>query len=226
MSDRLSPMHGFPTVCTPRGPVPADAPRWNPQRASSMPSHRYRSAFDRVEVPLTGRTWPQARIEHAPLWVPVDLRDGNQALAEPMDTPRKRRMFDLLVAMGFKEIEIGYPSASRTDFDFVRHLAEGDAVPDDVTVVVFTPARPDLIERTFESIEGVDRAVVHLYIPTAPVWRDVVLGRSRAEVHGTVMESARQMERLARARPGADIRFEFSPRGVHPHRAGFHPGDL
>ncbi|WP_329592073.1 2-isopropylmalate synthase [Streptomyces sp. NBC_01362] len=211
MSDRLSPMRGFPTVCTPRGPVPADAPRWNPQRASSMPSHRYRSAFDRVEVPLTGRTWPQARIEHAPLWVPVDLRDGNQALAEPMDTPRKRRMFDLLVAMGFKEIEIGYPSASRTDFDFVRHLAEGDAVPDDVTVVVFTPARPDLIERTFESIEGVDRAVVHLYIPTAPVWRDVVLGRSRAEVHGTVMESARQMERLARARPGADIRFEFSP---------------
>ncbi|MDV9198858.1 2-isopropylmalate synthase [Streptomyces sp. Wh19] len=211
MSDRLSPMHGFPTICTPRGPVPADAPRWNPQRASSMPSHRYRSAFDRVEVPLTGRTWPQARIERAPLWVPVDLRDGNQALAEPMDTPRKRRMFDLLVAMGFKEIEIGYPSASRTDFDFVRHLAEGDAVPEDVTVVVFTPARPDLIERTFESIEGVDRAVVHLYIPTAPVWRDVVLGRSRAEVHGTVLESARQMERLARERPGADIRFEFSP---------------
>ncbi|MFD0340549.1 2-isopropylmalate synthase [Streptomyces sp. NPDC127117] len=211
MSDRLSPMHGFPTICTPRGPVPADAPRWNPQRASSMPSHRYRSAFDRVEVPLTGRTWPQARIERAPLWVPVDLRDGNQALAEPMDTPRKRRMFDLLVAMGFKEIEIGYPSASRTDFDFVRHLAGSDAVPDDVTVVVFTPARPDLIERTFESIEGMDRAVVHLYIPTAPVWRDVVLGRSRAEVHGTVLESARQMERLARARPGADIRFEFSP---------------
>ncbi|MFF1644593.1 2-isopropylmalate synthase [Streptomyces sp. NPDC058240] len=211
MSDRQSPMHGFPTICTPRGPVPADAPRWNPQRASSMPSHRYRSAFDRVEVPLTGRTWPQARIEHAPLWVPVDLRDGNQALAEPMDTPRKRRMFDLLVAMGFKEIEIGYPSASRTDFDFVRHLAGSGAVPDDVTVVVFTPAKQDLIERTFESIEGMDRAVVHLYIPTAPVWRDVVLGRSRAEVHGTVLESARQMERLARARPGTDIRFEFSP---------------
>ncbi|WP_405751791.1 2-isopropylmalate synthase [Streptomyces sp. NBC_00012] len=211
MSDRLSPMHGFPTICTPRGPVPADAPRWNPQRASSMPSHRYRSAFDRVEVPPAGRIWPQARIERAPLWVPVDLRDGNQALAEPMDTPRKRRMFDLLVTMGFKEIEIGYPSASRTDFDFVRHLAGGDAVPDDVTVVVFTPAKPDLIERTFESIEGMDRAVVHLYIPTAPVWRDVVLGRSRAEVHATVLESARQMERLARARPGADIRFEFSP---------------
>ncbi|MFJ9676679.1 2-isopropylmalate synthase [Streptomyces sp. NPDC101194] len=211
MSDRLSPMHSFPTVCTPRGPVPADAPRWNPQRAGSMPSHRYRPAFDRVEVPLTGRTWPQARIEKAPLWVPVDLRDGNQALAEPMDTPRKRRMFDLLVAMGYKEIEIGYPSASRTDFDFVRHLVESGAVPDDVTVVVFTPAKQDLIERTFESIEGVDRAVVHLYIPTAPVWRDVVLGRSRAEVHGVVREAATRMERLARARPAADIRFEFSP---------------
>ncbi len=210
-SDAQSPAHGFPTICTPRGPVPSAAPRWNRQRSSSMPSHRYRSAFDRVEIPLTGRTWPQARIERAPLWVPVDLRDGNQALAEPMDTPRKRRMFDLLVAMGFKEIEIGYPSASRTDFDFVRHLATSGAVPDDVTVVVFTPARADLIERTFESVTGMDRVVVHLYIPTAPVWRDVVLGRDRAGVHGVVLDAARRMERLARARPGADIRFEFSP---------------
>ncbi|MDK0519628.1 2-isopropylmalate synthase [Streptomyces sp. ML-6] len=211
MSDRQSPMHAFPTIRTPRGPVPADAPRWNPQRSGSMPSHRYRPAFDRVEVPLTGRTWPQARIERAPLWVPVDLRDGNQALAEPMDTPRKRRMFDLLVAMGFKEIEVGYPSASRTDFDFVRHLAGTDAVPDDVTAVVFTAARQDLIERTFESIDGMERVVVHLYIPTAPVWRDLVLGRDRAEVRGTVLEAARLMDRLARERPGTDIRFEFSP---------------
>lgn len=211
MPDVLSPMHSFPTVCTPRGPVPEAAPRWNPQRSSSMPSHRYRSAFDRVDIPLTGRSWPQARIDRAPLWVPVDLRDGNQALAEPMDTPRKRRMFDLLVAMGYKEIEIGYPSASRTDFGFVRHLAESGAVPDDVTVVVFTPAKPELIERTFASVAGMDRVVVHLYIPTAPVWRDVVLGRGRAEVHGVVLDAARQMDRLARATPGADIRFEFSP---------------
>nr|WP_123527811.1 2-isopropylmalate synthase [Streptomyces sp. 840.1] len=210
-SGTLPPAHGFPTICTPRGPVPESAPRWNRQRAGSMPSHRYRSAFDRVEIPLTGRTWPQARTERAPLWVPVDLRDGNQALAEPMDTPRKRRMFDLLVAMGFKEIEIGYPSASRTDFGFVRHLATSGAVPDDVTVVVFTPARADLIERTFESVVGMDRVVVHLYIPTAPVWRDVVLGRDRAGVHGVVLDAARLMDRLARARPGADIRFEFSP---------------
>ncbi|MGC5361763.1 2-isopropylmalate synthase [Streptomyces sp. DT24] len=201
----------FPTLRTPSGPVPATAPAWNQQRASSMPYHRYRSAFDRVELPLTGRTWPDARIERAPLWVPVDLRDGNQALAEPMDTPRKRRMFDLLVAMGFKEIEVGYPSASRTDFDFVRHLAGSGAVPGDVTVVVFTPARADLIERTFESVVGLDRVVVHLYIPTAPVWREVVLGRSRDEVHGVIREAATLMARLAEARPGVDIRFEFSP---------------
>lgn len=211
ISDVLSPMHSFPTVCTPRGPVPEAAPHWNPQRSSSMPSHRYRSAFDRVDIPLAGRSWPQARIDRAPLWVPVDLRDGNQALSEPMDTPRKRRMFDLLVAMGYKEIEVGYPSASRTDFDFVRHLAESGAVPDDVTAVVFTPAKPELIERTFESVAGMSRVVVHLYIPTAPVWRDVVLGRSRAEVHGVVLDAGRQMDRLARARPDADIRFEFSP---------------
>ncbi|MEU2023043.1 2-isopropylmalate synthase [Streptomyces sp. NPDC016469] len=210
-SDARSPMHSFPTICTPRGPVPQAAPRWNPQRSSSMPSHRYRSAYDRVAVPLTGRSWPHARIERAPLWVPVDLRDGNQALAEPMDTPRKRRMFDLLVAMGFKEIEVGYPSASRTDFDFVRHLATSGAVPDDVTVVVFTPAKADLIDRTFESVAGLDRVVVHLYIATAPVWREVVLGRDRADVHGVVLDAARQMDRLARARPGADIRFQFSP---------------
>ena len=210
-SDARSPMHSFPTICTPRGPVPEAAPRWNPQRSSSMPSHRYRSAYDRVAVPLTGRSWPQARIQRPPLWVPVDLRDGNQALAEPMDTPRKRRMFDLLVAMGFKEIEVGYPSASRTDFDFVRHLATSGAVPDDVTVVVFTPAKADLIDRTFASVAGLDRVVVHLYIATAPVWREVVLGRDRAEVHGVVLDAARQMDRLARTGPGADIRFQFSP---------------
>ncbi|MGW0536400.1 2-isopropylmalate synthase [Streptomyces sp. NPDC003032] len=181
-----------------------------------MPHHRYRPYQERVNVPVQERSWPSARIERAPLWVPVDLRDGNQALAEPMDTGRKRRFFDLLVSMGFKEIEAGYPSASRTDFEFVRHLAElsarGDgALPDDVTVVVFTPAKPELIDRTFESIEGLPRAVVHLYIPTSPVWRDVVLGRSRAEVYDVVKEAAAHMARLADARPHADIRFQFAP---------------
>ncbi|MFC8125049.1 2-isopropylmalate synthase [Streptomyces sp. NPDC057302] len=179
-----------------------------------MPHHRYRPYQDRVNVPTAERGWPGARIQRAPLWVPVDLRDGNQALAEPMDPARKRRFFDLLVSMGFKEIEVGYPSASRADFDFVRDLAALGAsggIPDDVSIVVFTPAKPDLIDRTFASIEGLPRAVVHLYIPTSPVWRDVVLGRSRAQVRGVVTEAATHMARLADARPGADIRFQFSP---------------
>ncbi|MEV5977034.1 2-isopropylmalate synthase [Streptomyces sp. NPDC052114] len=201
---------------------------WNPQRPGPMPHHRYRPYQDRVHVPALERSWPGARIERAPLWVPVDLRDGNQALAEPMDPDRKRRFFELLVSMGFKEIEVGYPSASRADFDFVRQLAErggpgggggrggrggpgGDALPDDVTVVVFTPAKPELIDRTFASIEGLPRAVVHLYIPTSPVWRDVVLGRSRAEVREVAREAAVHMARLAEGRPRADIRFQFSP---------------
>ncbi|MFJ9852972.1 2-isopropylmalate synthase [Streptomyces sp. NPDC101150] len=201
----------FPTLRTPDGPVPAAAPAWNPQRGSAMPAHRYLPAHERVEVPRTERAWPAARIERAPLWVPVDLRDGNQALVEPMDTPRKRRMFDLLVAMGFKEIEVAYPSASRTDFDFVRHLAESGAVPDDVTVVVFTPARRELIERTFAAIEGLPRTVVHLYTATAPTWREVVLGRSRDEVHALVRDAAAYMAQLAAARPQSDIRFQFSP---------------
>ncbi|GGZ21459.1 2-isopropylmalate synthase [Streptomyces olivaceoviridis] len=184
-------------------------PVWNPQRPSPMPYHRYRPFQDRVSVPVADRAWPAARIERAPLWVPVDLRDGNQALAEPMDTPRKRRFFDLLVAVGFKEIEVGYPSASRTDFDFVRHLADGGVVPDDVTPVVFTPARADLIDRTFDAIEGLPRAVVHLYIATSPVWREVVLGRSRAEVWRTVRGAAEHMARRAGDAPG--VRFQFSP---------------
>ncbi|HEX2313892.1 MAG TPA: 2-isopropylmalate synthase [Thermomonospora sp.] len=203
------PFTRFGRLRTPRGPVPADAPAWNPQRGGAMPFRRYAPVSEKVAVPLQGRTWPERRIERAPLWVPVDLRDGNQALAEPMDTARKRRMFDLLVTMGFKEIEIGYPSASRTDFDFVRHLAESGAVPDDVTVVVFTPARRELIERTFASIEGMPRVVVHLYIATAPVWRDVVLGLGREEVYGVVREAAEHMARLAGDRPG--VRFQFSP---------------
>ncbi|MET9864713.1 2-isopropylmalate synthase [Streptomyces sp. NPDC006386] len=187
--------------------TPATA--WNPQRPGPMPYHRYRPFQERVHVPAAGRAWPAARIERAPLWVPVDLRDGNQALAEPMDTPRKRRFFDLLTGVGFKEIEVGYPSASRTDFDFVRHLVTSGAVPDDVTPVVFTPARRDLIDRTFEAIEGLPRAVVHLYIATSPVWREVVLGRDRAAVWRTVREAAEHMAR--RADRSSYVRFQFSP---------------
>lgn len=181
---------------------------WNRQRPSTMPYHRYKPAHERVEVPLAERDWPSARITRAPLWVPVDLRDGNQALAEPMDPARKRRMFDLLTGMGFKEIEVGYPSSSQLDFDFVRHLAEPGVVPEDVTVVVFTAARRDLIERTFAAIEGLPRAVVHLYTATAPTWRDVVLGHDRRELRALIMDAAGHIARLA---DGLDVRFQFSP---------------
>ncbi|WP_254803066.1 2-isopropylmalate synthase [Kitasatospora sp. SUK 42] len=200
----------FPTLHAPAGPVPADAPAWNPQRGGAMPSHRYRPAHERVHVPALMRRWPGRRIERAPLWVPVDLRDGNQALAEPMDPARKRRMFDLFLAMGFKEIEVGYPSASRTDFDFVRQLATTPgAVPEDVTLVVFTAARADLIERTFESVEGLPDVVVHLYTATAPLWRQVVLGKERAELRSLITEAATLMARLGEGRDG--VRFQFSP---------------
>src|SRR6185437_4855735 len=165
----------FPTISTPAGDVPTDAPTWNRQRHSQMPSHRYPDVYSRVPVPLTDRAWPSRRIAQAPLWVPVDLRDGNQALAEPMDPSRKHRFFELLVAMGYKEIEVGYPSASQTDYDFVRLIAESDLAPEDVAIVVFTPARRDLIERTVASVRGITNPVVlHMYTATAPTWRNVV----------------------------------------------------
>ncbi|GAA3153534.1 2-isopropylmalate synthase [Nonomuraea roseoviolacea subsp. carminata] len=199
----------FPTLRTPSGPIPAGQPHWNPQRPGSMPSHRYRPVHERVDVPAHDRRWPSRTVTAAPLWVPVDLRDGNQALADPMDPDRKRRMFELFLAMGFKEIEVGYPSASRTDFDFVRLLAERDLVPDDVTPVVFTAARPDLIERTYASIEGLPRAVVHMYTSTAPTWREVVLGQERDDLRAFITRAAGHVARLGEGRPG--VRFEFSP---------------
>ncbi|GAA2382902.1 2-isopropylmalate synthase [Gordonia cholesterolivorans] len=200
----------FGSISTPAGPIPDQSPSWNRQRRSQMPSHRYRDVYRRVEVPLTTRRWPEARLTSAPLWVPVDLRDGNQALPEPMNPARKRQLFELLVAMGYKEIEVGYPSASATDFDFVRQIAETDLAPDDVTVVVFTPARRDLIERTVESIRGIDNpVVVHMYTATAPVWRDIVLRQSRSELLETVLGGGRDVLEFAGDLP--NVRFEFSP---------------
>ncbi|WP_039797793.1 2-isopropylmalate synthase [Nocardia araoensis] len=175
-----------------------------------MPSHRYRDIYQRVEVPRTQRNWPDARITQAPLWVPVDLRDGNQALAEPMDPARKRRFFELLVAMGYKEIEVGYPSASQTDFDFVRLIAEDDLAPEDVTIAVFTPARRDLIERTVASIRGIPNdVVIHMYTATAPAWRDVVLGKDRAALRELILDGGRAVLDCAGDLP--NVRFEFSP---------------
>ena len=197
-------------LTTPAGSLPADAPAWNRQRHSRMPSQRYRDFSSRVEVPLTARAWPTKRFTAAPLWVPVDLRDGNQALAEPMDPERKRRFFDLLVRMGYKEIEVGYPSASQTDHDFVRLIADADLAPEDVTIVVFTPARRDLIERTVASIRGIrNQVVIHMYAATAPVWRDVVLGRDRAELKKLILDGGRDVRDLAGDLP--NVRFEFSP---------------
>ncbi|MFF0343614.1 2-isopropylmalate synthase [Kribbella sp. NPDC004875] len=180
----------------------------NRQQPSPMPSHRYRDVFARVPVPPVDRTWPDRRITRAPLWVPVDLRDGNQALADPMDPERKRKFFELMVAIGYKEIEVGYPSASQTDFDFVRMLATSDLVPSDVTIVVFTPARRDLIERTVESVAGMrGDVVIHLYAATAPVWRDVVLRKSRDELASMIYAGSEEILRLT----GDSVRFQFSP---------------
>jgi len=195
---------------TPTTPGIAAIAAWNRQRRSPMPSHRYRDVFSRVDVPLREREWPSRRLTEAPLWVPVDLRDGNQALAEPMDPARKRRFFELMVRMGYTEIEVGYPSASQTDFDFVRLIAETDLAPADVTIVVFTPARRDLIERTVESIRGIrNPVVIHLYTATAPIWRDVVLGKDRAALRELILAGGRDVLELAGHLP--DVRFEFSP---------------
>ncbi len=202
----------FSHISTPAGPVPGDAPTWNRQRTSQMPSHRYAEVYARVDVALADveREWPNRRLTAAPLWVPVDLRDGNQALAEPMDPARKRRFFELMVAMGYKEIEVGYPSASQTDYDFVRLIAEGDIAPQDVTIVVFTPARRDLIERTVASIQGITNPVViHMYTATAPMWRATVLGYDQASLKDLILAGGRDMLEFAGALP--NVRFEFSP---------------
>src|SRR5436190_20754222 len=146
------------------------------QRASRMPYGRYQPYHQQFSIELPDRQWPSRRVEVAPRWCAVDLRDGNQALIDPMSPERKRRMFDLLVRMGYKEIEVGFPAASQTDYDFVRQLIEEDLVPDDVVIQVLTQAREHLIERTFESIKGAKQAVMHLYNSTSVLQRRVVFG--------------------------------------------------
>ena len=196
---------------TPSGLVRAGQPWWNPQRTSSMPTERYIRAGSRLPEELADRGWPARTVGHAPLWCSVDLRDGNQALASPMDARRKGAMFDLLVRMGFKEIEVGYPSASDTDFAFVRELVRQDRIPGDVTISVFTPARIDLIDRTFEAIRGVDRAVVHLCLATACLWREVVFGMSAAELRDFTVIAAEHVARRADGMTSSQLRFEYSP---------------
>jgi len=172
------------------------------------PADKYRPV---APVRLTDRRWPDAVLTTPPLWCSVDLRDGNQALIEPMDPARKRRMFEMLVAIGFKEIEVGFPSASQADFDFVRELIEQRLIPDDVTIQVLTQARDHLIQRTFEALEGASRAIVHVYNATSPVMRRVVLGLDEDGIVALAEQHARLIRDLAAERPGTHWTFQYSP---------------
>ncbi|MGO1055579.1 2-isopropylmalate synthase [Crossiella sp. CA198] len=196
----------------PARPAPAGQPSWNSQLGSSMPIHRYKPFHEFVEpVTLPDRTWPDQRIETAPLWCAVDLRDGNQALIDPMSPARKRRMFDLLVRMGYKEIEVGFPAASQTDFDFVREIIEDGAIPADVSIQVLTQCRPELIERTFASLEGAPKAIVHIYNSTSVLQRRVVFRQERAGIKKIATDGAELVLAYAEKNTDTEFRFEYSP---------------
>ena len=179
-----------------------------PQRPSGMPIHRY-SAF--APIGLTDRAWPDKVITAAPRWCAVDLRDGNQALIDPMSPARKKRMFQLLCRLGYKEIEVGFPAASQTDFDFIRQIIEEDLVPDDVTIQVLTQAREELIERTFASVVGARQAIVHLYNSTSTLQRRVVFGLDMDGIRDIAVRGAQVCQKLADGVRGTEIYFEYSP---------------
>ncbi|KTT03597.1 2-isopropylmalate synthase [Pseudomonas oryzihabitans] len=172
------------------------------------PSQKYRPF---TPVALPDRTWPDKIIDKAPIWLSTDLRDGNQSLIEPMDAEKKMAFFKCLVAVGLKEIEVGFPSASQTDFDFVRELIEGGHIPDDVTIQVLTQARDDLIERTFESLKGAKRAIVHYYNACAPSFRRIVFNQDKAGVKAIAVAAGQTIVRLAAERPETQWGFEYSP---------------
>ena len=183
----------------------------NTQQPSGMPTHKYVPYHEQIRVSVPDRTWPDAKITQAPRWCAVDLRDGNQALIDPMSPERKRIMFDLLVKMGYKEIEVGFPPASQTDFDFVRHLIDDDVIPDDVTIQVLTQAREHLIERTYESIRGAKRAIVHLYNSTSILQRDVVFRTDKQGIIDIALEGARLCRKFEATVPGTEVFYEYSP---------------
>jgi 2-isopropylmalate synthase len=181
-----------------------------PVTPKKMPFEKYRP-FLPLPLTLDDRTWPNRRIEAAPVWCSVDLRDGNQALIDPMDPARKRRMFETLVQMGFKEIEVGFPSASQPDFDFVRELIVDDLVPEDVTIQVLTQCRPELIERTYEAIRGAREAIVHFYNSTSILQRRVVFGLDYEGITQIATDAARLARKLEPTVPGTQVRYEYSP---------------
>ncbi len=180
----------------------------NPQQPSGMPFQRYEPFFP---VDLADRTWPTKRMSKAPRWCAVDLRDGNQALIDPMSPARKLTMFKLLVAMGYKEIEVGFPSASQTDFDFVRQLIDEDLIPDDVVIQVLTQAREELIERTYEAIRGAKQAIVHLYNSTSTLQRRVVFGLDQDGIADIAVQGARLCKKYEEGIPETEVFYEYSP---------------
>lgn len=183
----------------------------NRQKPSSMPIHKYRPYRDTLGIDLPDRTWPTKTITKAPRWCAVDLRDGNQALIDPMSPERKRIMFEMLVKMGYKEIEVGFPSASQTDFDFVRTLIEEGLIPDDVTIQVLTQAREHLIRRTYESLKGAKQAIVHLYNSTSVLQREVVFRTDKQGIIDIALEGARLCKEMESMVPGTEIYYEYSP---------------
>lgn len=208
MSDFFAPRE----IQTPSGPRNEGQPAWNKQRGSQMPVERYLTFAQEVEdITLPDRTWPDKKITRAPQWCAVDLRDGNQALIDPMSPERKRRMFNLLVEMGFKEIEVGFPSASQTDFDFVREIIEKDMIPDDVTIQVLVQAREHLIRRTFEACAGAKNVIVHFYNSTSKLQRRVVFRKDREQIKALATDAAELIKTIAADYPDTNWRWEYSP---------------
>jgi 2-isopropylmalate synthase len=183
----------------------------NTQKPSGMPVHKYQPFHEQINVELADRTWPTKRITEAPRWCAVDLRDGNQALIDPMSPERKLKMFQLLVRMGYKEIEVGFPSASQTDFDFVRLLIEDGHIPGDVTIQVLTQARNELIERTYESLKGAKQAIVHFYNSTSVLQRRVVFNQDKQGILDIALNGARKCKAMESTVSGTSIYYEYSP---------------
>ena len=193
-----------------------------PQKPSKMPYNKYVAYDKQVPFDYPERTWPGKRLQRAPRWCSVDLRDGNQALVNPMDSERKLRFWNLLVSMGFKEIEVGFPSASETDFDFIRMLIERELIPDDVTIVVLTQCREHLIRRTYEALKGAKRAIVHFYNSVSVLQREVVFRKNKEEIKKLAIDAAELCKSLESEAEGIDLYYEYSPEsftGTEPEYA-------